>query len=443
MFKLSQFTVHNLHNADEVAIFNTLTNAFAIVERNPWELCLMTQRWKDHPHWEELMQYGFIVPQASDEYQTFLLHRNKVKFYSGHLSFTVLTTLTCNLACTYCMQGQVRIERDSPIGSINAPEVSEFIRKVINEYKPHNVTITYFGGEPLVNMNGIEEIYHRLQDTLPANTQLSQIMITNGTLVSRYIERIRQCNIATLQITLDGPPEIHNARRIRASGNGSFDEVVSGVSTALDAGLFVAIHVVVDAHNAPHIKRLAEFLHQRFGDYIERFAINVGLASNPGWDSRHCALYISDARTTAGQFVQAIRAALGAGLQIVDFLISSPCPRERDNEFIIAPDGSLKCISAVGREAFFAGTIKDSPLIVAQKSAPLINFLPPGEECHLCPYLPDCNGGCRFNAWVKTGDIYSLDCWKDFYAEAMPSLLALYAQTRATVHPSIRKTSVV
>lgn len=259
-------------------------------------------------------------------------------------------------------------------------------------------------------------------------------------LVPRYIDRICQIGISTLQITLDGPRQIHDARRFSIGGAGTFDKVVAGISAALEAGIFVAIHTVIDSHNAPYIRELAQFLRQHFNNYLDRLAVNVGLASNPGWDSQHCALYISDSRATAMEFVQAVESILDEGLQIIDFLISSPCPRERDNEFIIAPDGGLyKCISAVGRDAFHVGNIQDTPLTIAHRSASLINFGAPVNECRHCPYLPYCNGGCRFNAWVKTGDIFSLDCWKEFHAASLPALLRLYAQTTSTSYPHIRR----
>lgn len=444
MLKPSQFTIATGINDTEVAVYNTLTNAFAVLERGLWQTYEVDGAWEAHPHVEDLTKYGFLVPADVDEYQTFLLNRNKVKFYSGHLTFTVLTTFACNLACKYCMQSPVRLEHrtetDVADDNMNALNTAEFIKKVVGEYQPNEITLTYFGGEPLANIEAIATLHDALKEALPAKIQLNQMAITNGVLVPRYIDRLCQIGVSTLQITLDGPRQIHDARRVSIGGAGTFDKVVAGISAALDAGIFVAIHIVIDSHNAPHIRELARFLRQRFDKHLDRLAVNVGLASNPGWDSQHCALYISDSHATAMEFVQAVESVLDEGLQIIDFLISSPCPRERDNEFIIAPDGGLyKCISAVGRDAFNVGNIQDTPLIISRRSAPLINFGAPVNECRRCPYLPYCNGGCRFNAWVRTGDIFSLDCWKEFHAASLPALLRLYAQTTSTSYPHIRR----
>jgi uncharacterized protein len=444
MLKPSQFTIATGINDTEVAVYNTLTNAFAILERGLWQTYEDDGTWEAHPHIDDLIKYGFLVPADLDEYQTFLLNRNKVKFYSGHLTFTVLTTFACNLACKYCMQSPVRLEQrtetDVVNNDTNALSTAEFIKKVVGEYQPNQITLTYFGGEPLANIEAITTLHNFLKEELPAKTQLNQMAITNGVLVPRYIDKLCQIGVSTLQITLDGPRQIHDTRRVGIGGAGTFDKVVADISAALEADIFVDIHIVIDSHNAPYTRELAQFLRQRFDKYLDRLAVNVGLASNPGWDSQHCALYISDSHATAMEFIQAVEAVLNEGLQIIDFLISSPCPRERDNEFIIAPDGGLyKCISAVGRDAFNVGNIQDTPLTIAHRSASLINFGAPVNECRRCPYLPYCNGGCRFNAWVRTGDVFSLDCWKEFHASSLPALLRLYAQTTSTSYPHIRR----
>lgn len=187
MLKPSQFTITTDINDTEVAVYNTLTNAFAVLERGLWQTYDVDGTWEAHPHIEDLTKYGFLVPTDVDEYQTFLLNRNKVKFYSGHLTFTVLTTFECNLACKYCMQSPVRLEHrtetDAADDDMNALNTAEFIKKVVGEYQPNEITLTYFGGEPLANIEAIATLHDALKEALPAKIQLNQMAITNGVLV--------------------------------------------------------------------------------------------------------------------------------------------------------------------------------------------------------------------------------------------------------------------
>lgn len=140
MLKPSQFTITTDINNTEVAVYNTLTNAFAVLERELWQTYEADGTWEAHPHIEVLTKYGFLVPVDVDEYQTFLLNRNKVKFYSGHLTFTVLTTFACNLACKYCMQNPVRLEHSTEAAiatdDVNALSTAEFIKKWLENIYP-------------------------------------------------------------------------------------------------------------------------------------------------------------------------------------------------------------------------------------------------------------------------------------------------------------------
>ncbi len=440
MLKISQFTISVQVDDSNVALYNTLTNAFATIDKDEWEKYRIGKDLDKLPYARDMLKYGFIVPHYVDEFQTFLLQRNKIKFNHKTISFTVLTTYACNLACRYCMQGPELFGLNNGGQMMDTDRIAKFIADIRDEYGSKQIVISYFGGEPLLNMAGIESINASIRALVPSDVEINQMVITNGTLIPRYIQQLKQANINILQVTLDGPQEIHDARRVKKGGQGTFHEAVKGISCALDAGLFVVVHVVVDAHNAPHISNLAKFLRHRFERHMDNLAINIGLMSNPGWDSAHCSLYISDKATTATQFTQAVESVLREGLQVIDFLTPSPCARERDNEFIISPDGQLyKCISGVGRREFHVGYVDDTPLSIAQKSAPFINFGAPMKECRSCPYLPYCNGGCRFNALVDSGNVWAIDCWKDFHAASMPELIRLYAHTTSTTRPYIRR----
>ncbi len=51
-------------------------------------------------------------------------------------------------------------------------------------------------------------------------------------------------------------------------------------------------------------------------------------------------------------------------------------------------------------------------------------------ECKNCVYLPVCNGGCRFNAYISKT---KKDCWKAFHQNSYPELLRLFSKFRERV----------
>lgn len=53
--------------------------------------------------------------------------------------------------------------------------------------------------------------------------------ISNATELDAYADLLGPKGIATLQITLDGPPSEHDQRRIYADGRGSFDRIAENI----------------------------------------------------------------------------------------------------------------------------------------------------------------------------------------------------------------------
>jgi uncharacterized protein len=61
------------------------------------------------------------------------------------------------------------------------------------------------------------------------------------------------------QITLDGPPDVHDRRRPLASGRGTFDTLLANI-TAMAGILDVQVRVNLDADNAGGCPRLLNIL---------------------------------------------------------------------------------------------------------------------------------------------------------------------------------------
>ena len=70
------------------------------------------------------------------------------------LRVTVLTTLQCNFACDYCFQGDHGDynKHADRMSLDDSAQVAAWIEQRLDELKPKKLTITFFGGEPLLNM---------------------------------------------------------------------------------------------------------------------------------------------------------------------------------------------------------------------------------------------------------------------------------------------------
>ncbi len=72
---------------------------------------------------------------------------------------------------------------------------------------------------------------------------------------------LNELNCEFLQITLDGTREIHNQRRVKKDGSGTFDEVITGIKIALSSKTIVPlIRINIDKSNLQYIDELLIYL---------------------------------------------------------------------------------------------------------------------------------------------------------------------------------------
>ena len=86
-----------------------------------------------------------------------------------------------------------------------------------------DVSITLFGGEPLLNKRVFPFVMEYSQELArKTGKSVHYTMTTNGTLLDeRAIEYIKRHNFG-LMVSLDGPPSVQDEQRPTRSGSGSF-----------------------------------------------------------------------------------------------------------------------------------------------------------------------------------------------------------------------------
>ncbi len=133
------------------------------------------------------------------------------------MQYHVLTTERCNLNCTYC--GGTREIPGVPLDiEYDMNDLVNFISK-----DPEAV-IGFYGGEPLMAMERLEEI----MDEVPAKAFTLQ---TNGTLLNElkdeYLHRLH-----SILISLDGGREVTDSSR----GTGTYDMIMGNLKGIRDRG---------------------------------------------------------------------------------------------------------------------------------------------------------------------------------------------------------------
>ncbi len=171
------------------------------------------------------------------------------------LHFIVCPTFTCNLRCPYCYEDlEIRQSRSAVTGS-QVDDMFEAMRRFVDERAARDVLLEFFGGEPFLraNRHTVELILERA-----AHKGWKISGITNGTQIDSYFPIFERHSslITQIQVTIDGPQEIHDRLRVNANGRGSYETICRNVTGLLERGIPIALRINTGTDNIAHLPRL-------------------------------------------------------------------------------------------------------------------------------------------------------------------------------------------
>ncbi|UOF88756.1 anaerobic sulfatase maturase [Fodinisporobacter ferrooxydans] len=175
----------------------------------------------------------------------------------------------CNLACDYCYYSRVGGKIGPKVKRIDSRILEKFIKEYMS-YSRGAVSFAWQGGEPLLaGLDFFEEVVHLQAKYAQPHTIISNAIQTNATLMNEDWARFLRKYNFLVGVSLDGPKEVHDARRVTRSGAGSFDRVMQGVRHLRDAKVDFNILTVIHENNIRHAKELMEFYVKEDFDYVQ------------------------------------------------------------------------------------------------------------------------------------------------------------------------------
>lgn len=150
-----------------------------------------------------------------------------------HLVFEV--TDACNLRCKYCGYADLYLGYDKrenlKFPFIRAKHVIDYLHSFWSEYYVEDITqaftISFYGGEPLLNVPFIQQVIEYIE-SLPRTGKIFHYnMTTNALLLHKYMDFLAEKDFHLL-ISLDGD-EQGQGYRVDAAGNNSFQKVFTNV----------------------------------------------------------------------------------------------------------------------------------------------------------------------------------------------------------------------
>jgi uncharacterized protein len=172
----------------------------------------------------------------------------------------------CNLACSYCFFLDKELLYPGSPFRMSDEVLENYIRQLIEGHRSPKVTVAWQGGEP--TLMGLD-FYRRaieLQDKFrKPGTTFENTMQTNGTLLDDdWCEFFKEHNFL-IGISIDGPPELHDAYRVNKGGEGTSDNVMRGLRLLQEHEVEYNVLTTVNRINGDYPLEVYRFLRDEVG----------------------------------------------------------------------------------------------------------------------------------------------------------------------------------
>lgn len=156
------------------------------------------------------------------------------KAAKGFKNMILEVTDACNLRCKYCVYSDHYFNTRSHGDQLMSFDVAkkavddymnnvQFIKKIDAAMVP---AITFYGGEPLLNLNLIEQVVEYIKEEYPdEGCQFGTT--TNGTLLNDCAIKFLCENDFLIMLSLDGDKANHDRNRVFKNGRGTYDVVMN------------------------------------------------------------------------------------------------------------------------------------------------------------------------------------------------------------------------
>lgn len=285
-----------IEEEQEWILYNTLTGGMEVLNAGDGAFLsrlidtsgsLDTEQVMASPFLTYLYERDYLTDEGEPEREKFV--RNYVNKQAQHydrevadIGLTIGTTITCNMGCAYCFEFEK--PNKSLRSDANVDAIISYLEDMIAKApvkKWRKCLVVWYGGEPLINAGAIE----KLSPKLLAFCEKHDIgyganIITNGLLLNEKTwDILQRCHVNDLQITIDGPEELHNRKRpLKATRGENYKKILSNIAM-MPEGMEVTIRINVDRDIAA---RWDEFFNDlyNYGIWPQRYR-SVNFA--PSW----------------------------------------------------------------------------------------------------------------------------------------------------------------
>lgn len=427
-------------NSSKFYIYNTLSNALIELDESSYNLLYelqkkhkeITREKLDAELFEILEIKRFITENDADD---FLLYKSVISLQRASTStmhLTIAPTMDCCFKCPYCF------EKYKGPGKMTT-EVMDHIVKYVNsiESKP-DFSVTWFGGEPLMAIEQIEQLYDKLVSCYKKPTK-SDVITTGFHINEKVIDVFKRIEISQIQITLDGLKETHNKVKSTDVCNDVFSKVLDNMELVMQLApeINIVFRVNITKLNANEYVPLVKLLSERYKNY-KNFGISPGIVMERGAcnkDSIEESILFNPKENARFNLDLYHKHHLYTVFMRYPSQFFLECGMRNILSIAFDPNGyAYKCWELIGNKAYSVGKLdSDGKLKVTN----LKNYnrqmygADPLEDpiCSKCKYLPICNGGCPIQR-IENKFEGKHNCTCTYYKGFMDEFLKIYLAMR-------------
>lgn len=263
-FRMMRYVMRVDHDG-KILLHNVVTGQLSVLDSEEAAL-LGTLPAIYTPAMDELIDGHYLVPKDYDEHALAMGLRKVLRTLDEAnqskdiFHYTILPTTACNARCYYCF------EQGSEIVTMTEETAEDVIRFIRDHCGGKPVLIKWFGGEPTVAVNRIDQICYGLQRE---GVIFDSEITTNGYLFDEVLVQKADelWKLKEAMICLDGTEEKYNRTKAYVNARDNpYQRVMRNVGLLLDKRIRVHLRMNFDLGNWEDFKDIVQQAKDRFGE---------------------------------------------------------------------------------------------------------------------------------------------------------------------------------
>ena len=214
-----------------------------------------------------LVDVCVLVDSGADELADVLADNRAAIASNEILKQVVQPTAACQLGCGYCGQEHRAVVMDERTQDLLVTSIAHRLNAArATEHGYKWLDVGWFGAEPLLGLAAMRRLTPLLVDTARAEgAAYTAQVVTNGLSLTPSIARelTVALKVTRVEVTLDGPADVHDARRHTKSGRATFERIwtnLLAIASDETVDFELTIRCNVDGTNADAVPKLIELI---------------------------------------------------------------------------------------------------------------------------------------------------------------------------------------